>query len=197
MIVTGIRALGFAAALSLTAIVAAQAAGDHEPMLRAVGDKDVKPWLADTAIVDAIKAQNAKHAGLTQDQIDVMDKAWRAEVKSGSGKMVDAVLANALSQYLKQRKEASQGLFTEIFVMDNKGLNVGQSDVTSDYWQGDEAKWKNTFLVGAGGVDVSAIETDESTQTLQSQLSLPVVDPADGSVIGAITLGVNVEQLGG
>ena len=86
-------------------------------------------------------------------------------------------------------------MVTEIFVMDNKGLNVGQSDVTSDYWQGDEAKWQKTFLAGADAVFIDAVEFDESTQTFQSQLSLPVVDPQSGDVIGAVTIGVNVDTL--
>jgi hypothetical protein len=79
--------------------------------------------------------------------------------------------------------------------MDAKGLNVGQSDLTSDYWQGDEAKWKKTYLVGPKAMHVGGVKTDQSTQTLQSQLSMAVVDPASGKVIGAVTVGVNVEQL--
>jgi len=42
---------------------------------------------------------------------------------------------------------------------------------------------------------VGGVKTDESTQALQSQLSMSVVDPASGKVIGAVTVGVNVEQL--
>ncbi|CAN0599908.1 unnamed protein product, partial [Laminaria digitata] len=44
-------------------------------------------------------------------------------------------------------------------------------------------------------VHVSDVEEDESTQTLQSQLSMPVVDPASGQVIGAVTIGVNLDAL--
>ena len=106
------------------------------------------------------------------------------------------LLSNALSSYLKTVKAVSQGLYTEIFVMDNKGLNVGQSDVTSDYWQGDEAKWKKTYKVGPQAMHIGKVKTDESTQTLQSQLSLSIADPDSGQVIGAVTVGVNVEQLG-
>jgi hypothetical protein len=84
---------------------------------------------------------------------------------------------------------------TEIFVMDNKGLNVGQSDITSDYWQGDEAKWQKTYSVGASAIHISDVAKDESTQSFQSQLSLPVVDPANNQVIGAVTIGINVEQI--
>jgi hypothetical protein len=79
--------------------------------------------------------------------------------------------------------------------MDNKGLNVGQSDVTSDYWQGDEAKWQKTYSVGPAAVFVDKIEQDESTQKFQTQVSISVVDPAGGAVIGAVTVGLDVEML--
>ena len=79
--------------------------------------------------------------------------------------------------------------------MDNRGLNVGQSEVTSDYWQGDEAKWKKTFLVGPNAMIIDDVELDESTQTFQSQLSMSITDQATGEVIGAITVGVDVEAI--
>ncbi|MEM8755288.1 MAG: hypothetical protein AAGF90_20180, partial [Pseudomonadota bacterium] len=74
-----------------------------------------------------------------------------------------------------------------------KGLNVGQSAKTSDYWQGDEAKWRETYLVGPDAIHVSDVEEDESTQTFQIQVSLPIVD--GGAPIGAVTVGVDVEHL--
>jgi hypothetical protein len=79
--------------------------------------------------------------------------------------------------------------------MDNKGLNVAQSDVTSDYWQGDEAKWKKSFLAGPDGLFIDEVEFDESTQTYQAQVSVSIADPDSGEAIGAITVGVNVELL--
>jgi hypothetical protein len=42
---------------------------------------------------------------------------------------------------------------------------------------------------------ISDLEEDESTQLLQSQVSVPVVDPDSGEPIGAVTFGVNVENL--
>ncbi len=77
--------------------------------------------------------------------------------------------------------------------MDNKGLNVGQSDITSDYWQGDEAKWKKSYGAGMGAVHVGKIKQDESTQKFQSQVSVAISD--GGKVIGAVTVGVNVDEL--
>ena len=155
----------------------------------------VKQWTGNDLVVQAVKAQNSRHAGLSQSDIDKMDKDWRAQTDAGSKPMIDAVLGNALSRFLADQKNASGGLVTEIFVMDNRGLNVGQSDVTSDYWQGDEAKWQKTYSAGAGAIFIDEVEMDESTQTFQSQLSMSIVDPASGQVIGAITVGVNVDAL--
>lgn len=152
-------------------------------------------WLDDPLVIDSIKAQNAKHASLSQADIDTLDQQWRSESVSARGALIDAVLGNALSKFLEDRKYDASGLITEVFVMDNKGLNVGQSDVTSDYWQGDEAKWQKTYSVGPDAVFVDDVEMDESTQRFQTQISLTIADPASGEAIGAVTFGVDAEAL--
>lgn len=185
-------ATGIAATLFATAAWASDA---HVAPMTEFAKSTVKQWVSNDLVVQAIKAQNAKHAGLTEADIDKMDKDWIAQTGASSKPMIDAVLANPVSQYLKQQQEASGGLVTEIFVMDNLGLNVGQSEITSDYMQGDEAKWQKTFLVGPDVIFVDEVEMDESTQAFQSQVSMSIVDPATGEVIGAITVGVNVDAL--
>ncbi|EJT05495.1 hypothetical protein [Rhizobium sp. CCGE 510] len=155
---------------------------------------DVKPWLNDPVVIEAIKAQNAANANLAQGDIDALDKKWRAEVDGSDHSMIDGVLGNALSKFLQEKKAASNGKIAEIFVMDAKGLNVGQSDPTSDYWQGDEGKFQKSFGAGKDAVFVDDIEKDESTQALQSQASVTISDEK-GTPIGAITVGVNVDAL--
>ena len=106
----------------------------------------------------------------------------------------NGVLNKPISAFLKAKQEASDGTITEIFVMDDKGLNVGQSATTSDYWQGDEAKFQKSFGAGAGAVFVDDAEKDESTQMLQSQASMTISDES-GKPIGAITIGINLDKL--
>jgi|TARA_B110000008_G_scaffold192972_1_gene191651 hypothetical protein len=180
---------------AITALSPLVMANDFADIITEHANADVKEWLADPAIINAIKAQNTTSTALTQAEIDALDKQWRSEVSSTDKAMINAVLNNALSGYLQGKLAASNGLYTEIFVMDNKGLNVGQSNITSDYWQGDEAKWQDTFMQGANSIHISEVEEDESTQTYQSQLSLPVIDPSSQAVIGAITIGINVDAL--
>ncbi len=191
---TNLKGLVGGAALSLFA-TAALASDAHVAPMTDYANSTVKQWISSDVVIQAVKAQNAKNAGLSQADIDKMDQDWRAQTDAGSKPMIDAVLGNALSAYLVDQKNGAQGLVTEIFVMDNRGLNVGQSDVTSDFWQGDEAKWQKTYSAGAGAVFIDEVEMDESTQTFQSQLSMSIVDPASGEVIGAITLGINVDAL--
>lgn len=186
----------FAAAFIAAALLTGPAEGQTDIRTSAVTDyvnANVLPWLQEPAIVNAILAQNAAHAGLGQAEIDELDASWRNELSAAKRPMIDAQLSNPLSLYLKGRQRAAEGLVTEIFVMDNRGLNVGQSDVTSDYWQGDEAKWQIAF--GAGALHVEEAARDESTQLMQSQASLPIRDPQTGAVIGAITVGLNLDAL--
>ncbi len=151
-------------------------------------------WLSDPVVIGAIQAQNADHANLDQSAIDAMDQQWRSELDGASGDMVQTVMAKPVSQYLGSLVTDTQGRVREVFVMDEHGLNVGQSGVTSDFWQGDEAKFQETFPKGADAIHVSDIEFDESAQAYISQVSLPVIEPESGAVIGAVTFGIDAGQ---
>jgi len=184
------------AATGLALLLCTPAGAQEDIRARAVADfieGHVRPWVDDPAIVNAVLAQNAAHADLSRAEIDALDARWRAELSGKTRPLIDALLSNPLSLYLKGRQRAAEGLITEIFVMDNRGLNVGQSDITSDFWQGDEAKWQRSF--GAGALYIEEAARDDSTQLIQSQASLPIRDPRTGAPIGAITVGVNLGAL--
>jgi hypothetical protein len=185
----------FAFALLLPA--AASADMKHEQALKDLIEAELRAIAEDPVVIGALTQQNAANGSLAQAEIDKLDKQWRSEVEGQDKSLINQVLANDLSNYLKKVSDQAGGLYTEIFVMDSKGLNAGQSAVTSDYWQGDEDKWTKTYAAGPDAVFVDEVEKDESTQMLQSQVSFTVVDPATKQVIGAITFGVNLDQLGG
>jgi hypothetical protein len=184
-----------AASVLAFAPVSAMAEEAHVAPVKEFISQNVEGWLTDPVVISAINEQNAKTSGLDQAAIDALDKDWRAQATASDKPLVDEVLGRALSKFLMEKKDGSQGMITEMFVMDAKGLNVGQSDVTSDYWQGDEAKWQKTYAVGPGEVFVDEVEEDESTQALQSQASVTISDPATGKAIGAITVGINLDML--
>jgi hypothetical protein len=177
-------------ALSVFAAPMAQAAEVPPEMSQYIYD-DLMKWINDAQIVQAITAQNGLTEGLTEAEIIAKDEVWRAEVGTANSPMVDGVLNAPLSAFLRDHLGQSAGRITEVFVMDHHGLNVAASGVTSDYWQGDEAKFKQSYGNGAGSVFIDEIDLDESTQTYQGQVSFAVTDPETGAVIGAITVGLD------
>lgn len=190
--------LSISAALLTGVILAPLTAAAEEPHVAPIKDfieLDVKSWLVDPAVVGAINKQNSETSGYSEEAIIALDKKWRAEAKAGERPMINEILNNELSKFLLEKQEESGGLISEVFVMDAKGMNVGQSNETSDYWQGDEAKWQKTYLEGPNAIFVDEVEVDDSTEALQSQASLSITDPATGKVIGAITLGINLDAL--
>lgn len=188
-------ATGVVGCLALLAIAVPAAGNDFAAPLARLVEERIRPWLNDPALIETLRAQNAAHAALSQDEIDRLDTEWRAQVKAGRGPLLDSVASTAASRFLRERRQDADGLFSELFVMDARGLNAGQSEPTSDYWQGDEAKWQKTYAVGPQAYFIDEIEFDDSTQSFQSQVSVTVPDPDSGAPLGAITVGVNVEKL--
>ncbi len=169
--------------------------GVYRVPLEAYARDELANWLSDPALIAAINAQNVAHADLNEDAVIALDQQWRAEAGNGGGPLIEKLLTSSVSKWLLAQQEATAGFVTEVFIMDNKGLNVAQSVETSDYWQGDEAKWQETYLVGPDALHISEVEFDDSTGFYQSQASLSITDPATGEVIGAVTFGINVQNL--
>lgn len=156
---------------------------------------EIRQVLASPLVTISVKAQNERRQGLDQAGIDELDQQWRAEREQPVKPLIAATLSGPLSSYLTRVQAASLGRYSEIFVMDRFGLNVGQSAITSDYWQGDEAKYQKTFPVGPDTVFIDEAEWNEGTRTWRAQVNLTIADPATGQAIGAATFELNLTEL--
>ena len=151
--------------------------------------KTLLPITGNQIFIKTTAEQNAK--GVSLAQIQKIDEEWKAaeeELPVQQEKM-----NNACAKEMK-RVVAANSKIIEAFVMDNQGAVVCENTLTSDYWQGDEAKWKNSFNGGKGGVDVGSVEFDKSANAKLQQISLPIFDK-NGKAIGAITFGVDVGSM--
>lgn len=182
----------FAASMMLALPAQADALGD---MMKTYLETEVRHWSQDPVLVDAIRSQNLRTEVLSQADIDRMDSAWQAEVGATDQPTIQPVITSAASDFLRARRTEAAGVISEIFIMDRRGLNVAASDTTSDYWQGDEAKFTETAGTGGEALHVGAVEFDESSQTYQGQVSITISDPVTHQVIGAMTVGLNAEML--
>jgi len=187
------KILPVCALLIATAIYLPLAQADnHEAKIMAYIDSNIRAWLAADEIINAVDQQNIDHLGITDEEIDRLDQRWRAERLRPSGTLIESIMGNQLSAFLRGIKAASGGVITEIFVMDRYGLNVGQTNGTGDLMQGDEDKWQKTYLVSADAVFIDVVEEEDGINV--AQVSLTVARP-NTARLGAITIGINVDAL--
>lgn len=154
---------------------------------------DIARILGEPIVEYTVLARNQQYADLTQSRIDELDDQWRKERESDKQPLISAVLSNPTSTYLTRVQAQSIGLYSEIFVMDDDGLNVGQSNISSDFWQGDEAKFQETYDHGAGSVFIDEPEFRDDIGVWVVQVNTTI--DRDGNPIGAATFEVNLTEL--
>jgi hypothetical protein len=149
---------------------------------------DIKALAADPTLVEAVKAQNAQN--LSMEFIQKLDEKWIA----AAGKLpeAEAQMSNKAAKVLKAAEKAKP-YYKECILTDNKGANVAISELTSDYWQGDEPKFSNAFADGKGKDYIARPKKDASTGQVIAQVSVPVMD--GGKAIGTLTVGVDLTTL--
>lgn len=186
-----------AAALVLAPLPAAAqgVAPNAQALIDAALIEEVRSWLETDLVRLSVETQNARRAGLDQAGIDALDRQWRAEREAADKPLIAATLSSPLSVYLTRVQAGALGLYVEVFVTDEYGMNVGQSAITSDYWQGDEAKFQETFPKGPRAVFIDEPEWDEELKIWRAQLNLSLSDTSGARAIGAATVEINLTEL--
>ena len=182
-------------ALMLTVLPFSSFAKPEKSLLDSGVIQDIQNFIQEDIVVMAILNQNSKYKNLDNQAVLDLDKKWRAERKSEDQPLIAATLANPLSSYLTRIQAHSIGLYSEMFVMDMHGLNVGQSNITSDYWQGDEAKFKKTYGSGTKRVFIDEPEFDDGLNIWRVQVNMAISDPATSQLVGAVTVELNLTEL--
>lgn len=186
--------IGFCIA-ALVASTTQSHADDVQAAMQSFLETNISTWANDPVLVQAIISQNAQTAQYDQAKIDEMDRLWQAYEGIPDAEIIAGVITNPAADFLRLQVAQSGGAITEAFVMDARGLNVAAAAPTTDYWQGDEAKFTETYPLGAAAVHLGDVELDASTQEVQGQVSVTVVDQQTGEPVGALTVGINLTSL--
>ncbi|MBU2953597.1 substrate-binding periplasmic protein [Marinobacter sp. F3R08] len=133
---------------------------------------------------------------------DVMtlDSMWQALAPFSPTSLAERILDSPGSKALLGWQVAQKGLVTETIVMNRMGTLAAMSQLTSDYWQGDEIKFQTVLqnsrrgLSGTDALYISPIAYDASTSQFQIMVSAPVAPFDNGVPYGVITFGLNAEQ---
>jgi hypothetical protein len=144
-------------------------------------------------IKGALKKSNTGPSRSSKDtpaDIATKDKEWRAWKKGASmPAFVKTITSSSCTQVLEGFNSRYR-FATEAFVTNNRGETICAAPATSDYDQGDEAKWFNVFVQNENP-HISAPEKDESSGQFQMQVSYPIED--GGKKVGVITIGIKTK----
>jgi hypothetical protein len=139
-------------------------------------------WAGNMRLIKAAEAQSSKP--LTMEHIHQIDAAWmRGEDPEG---LATSLVHNDCSDALQAILAGNPG-YAEAFVCDSRGALVCMTRRTSDYWQGDEAKWTRSWAGGRGVVFVSKVAHDDSTGTDLMHISVPI--RSGSRLVGILVMG--------
>jgi len=139
----------------------------------------------DSSIHSAVSASNARFE--PADLIRRRDALWVANPRDPlRQEVVQAPCSAKVREMVKD-----DPVVVEAFVMNDRGTLVCSIAETSDYWQGDEAKWQRTFVEGKDAF-VEEPAFDASSGKYAIQLSVPIAEA--GKRIGAVTLTLKLNR---
>lgn len=152
----------------------------------------VMEFLSNSVFINEVRKVNEEHQDISMNEILQLDRRWvDAE---GVDEFIKPFLENEVAIKLREF-QAEHMEFSEIFVTDIQGLNVGQTNKTTDYYQADEDWWMGTYNEGKGKSYHGQIEFDESSQTEAISLYVPIIDPTTGKIIGVAKAVMNITAI--
>ncbi len=146
--------------------------------------------------VDEVNASYGPDKVFNQQQIDALDKQWRAADKADNNNdpLVRAALNSDVASELREFRDTFPEN-VEVFVTDKYGANIASTNRTSDYYQADEDWWQAAYNNGKGAVYYGQPEYDESSKTFGLILAVPIVAHGSNEVTGVVRTTIKIDAI--
>jgi ABC-type amino acid transport substrate-binding protein len=169
--------------------------GDEQQRIKELLARKIERWKDMPKLQALLQERNLKSRRFSKQEIAERDKKWNQAFLENDFSYSIALVDQEMSAQLREIKKQSQDMVTEIIVTDARGLNFAISDMTSDYWQGDETKFTEVFAKPANTIHFSEISYDESTKRFQIDLSVPLYSAGNLEPLGVMVFGLDVEKV--
>lgn len=134
-------------------------------------------------VIKFVKESNEKYRNTALTEILRLDAKWQKT--EGIDDFIKSFMINDCGLYLADFQDAHEA-FSEIFITNEKGLIVGETNKTSDFYQADEEWWVKAYDEAKGKSYYGELEYDQSSRSEAISLFVPVRDPETIKVIGVI-----------
>jgi len=201
VVLCAVMGLGAAAAGGFGHSPAVRTNADDLAKVRAWVDASFGPFIKDqAALKKELEAANKERAGWKDYTEDY--KSWTKEQAEANNpgygyceyvwsvkkdkEFRNKHMTTDAAKALKDFQDKSGGVIGEFFVTDAKGGNVVQTAATSDWFQGDEAKFKD--CADKKAVAYGTPKRDDTTGDTGVHVSVPVMDANNNCIGVAIAL---------
>ena len=137
---------------------------------------------------------NYKHHKLTDRSIEALEQRWQQEQHKRHQPLRSSILENSLSEYLKLIEKNSKGLFSDITVLDKKGLVVGMTTQSYNYQRFFEEKFHTPWTMGPNGVYISPYLFSPTAGKSLIYICVTITNRLHES-LGVIVVGVDKELI--
>lgn len=146
-------------------------------------------------VFDALARHNEISQSYNAAFIARLDGDWRRELYTEDHRtLIPAVMSSPASHYLGAVERLSDGLYTELMLIDARALNVALSRLIASYWHGERPRWQESFLAGPQGLHIGPDEYIDATGVWQRQVAITITDRALNPV-GVLCAGVALDKV--
>lgn len=165
----------------------------HQEKLLELVESDSFNWASSAIVVDSVMEQNLRNHDVPLGRITVMEERWKSELNRSEQPLIRQIMSHPLSVYLQLVKAESDGLFTEIIVLDEQAITVGRTSKGGVFWFDDSKAWKETLGRSNRDAYVEAAAYSPATEKFQATIAKAI--EFEGQLIGVVLLGVNIDKL--
>jgi len=127
-------------------------------------------------LYEAVAASNDRYpfdADEIERRLTAIDEEWRE--KRGAVPRALNIVGNPTSSYLRKVSQIEPA-YREVLLTDRQGALVAATNITTDFYQADEAWWQEAFGEGArGALYLSAVRFDKSVGGYVIEVAVPLV----------------------
>lgn len=163
-----------------------------DPAQRVLVEKYAKEVFDEIVALKSVQQESTqKLENLKLDHIEIakLEKEW-LEPKS---KLVSSVLSSSISKDLKSNILKNFKYVKEVLVFDKSSLLLAAGEKATDYYQGDELKYSETFLKGQD-LFFDRLRFDESSKRFLVQVTMMKRSADKGHKDLAMTIGIDVSR---
>ncbi len=158
--------------------------------------EEIQAYATDELMQEHLTRFNTQFENLPDPNgyIEQVEKDWTCEGSELTPVMVQ-LTSNKLAMELLSRQNFYENkygyhLLGEIFVTNQFGANVAQTNKTTDYYQADEQWWQ---IARRDGLFISDVQYDESSRTFSTEIAVRI-DDASGNFLGVIKAIPNIRE---